>query len=133
MERLVYFLVISGLLAAGYVGLRRLQVIWLARSSGTDPLLTPLRGGVPAIVYFTSPYCAPCRSTQRPAIERLQVEMGEALQVIEVDATQDVDAANRWGVLSVPTTFVLDGRGIPREVNHGVAGMDRLKLQLQRI
>jgi len=52
------------------------------------------------------------------------------VQVIEVNALNQPDAADRWGVLSIPTTFVLDGRGALREVNRGVAGTDTLKQQL---
>jgi hypothetical protein len=47
-----------------------------------------------------------------------------------VDATQDPDAADRWGVFSAPTTFVLDKGGNPRHVNRGVASTERLKEQL---
>jgi len=53
--------------------------------------------------------------------------------VIEVDAEARPDLANYWGVLSVPTTFIIDARGEPRRVNHGVASTDKLLGQLEEV
>lgn len=89
--------------------------------------------GKPVLVYFTTPTCAPCKTVQRPAIGQIQAALGEALQVIEIDATEQPDMAQRWGVMSVPTTFVIDSRGQARFVNHGVARADKLFKQLQAL
>ena len=78
------------------------------------------------MLYFTTPTCAPCKTIQRPAIERLKQLAGDRLQVVEIDASSQPEVARQWGVLSVPTTFVLDAAGRPRHVNHGVAPMDKL-------
>ncbi len=99
--------------------------------AAADPLLNGRRLGVPAIVYFTTPTCVPCRTQQTPALSRLQEALGERVQVIRVDATEDPAAADRWGVLTAPTTFVLDGSGRTLAVNHGVADFDKLIGQLQ--
>jgi thioredoxin-like negative regulator of GroEL len=77
--------------------------------------------------------CAPCKTQQTPALARLQTELGDALQVVQIDATEQPEAAERWGVFSAPTTFVLDARGITQAVNYGVAGADKLRQQLQGI
>ncbi|HET9588562.1 MAG TPA: thioredoxin family protein [Anaerolineales bacterium] len=87
----------------------------------------------PVLVYFTTPDCAPCKTIQRPAIDRVLNLLGENLQVIEIDATQRPDLAKVWGVLSVPTTFVLDARGEARYVNNGVARAEKLIQQLQTL
>lgn len=96
-----------------------------------DPLLEHLIPGVPAILYFTTPTCVPCRTQQRPALERLQSTLGEAVQIITVDATEHPEDADRWGVLSAPTTFVLDPQLHTRAINHGVADDHKLLMQLQ--
>jgi thioredoxin 1 len=89
--------------------------------------------GLPSILYFTTPDCAPCHTVQRPAIQRLQEKIGDQLQVIEVDASDQPDLASQWGILSVPTTIVLDAQGMPRYVNHGVALTQKLYQQILEI
>jgi thioredoxin-like negative regulator of GroEL len=131
IERLLLAVLIGGGVAAAFQSFRRWQVWRLTSSALGDPLLSDLRPGVPAIVYFTSPTCAPCKSQQRPALQKLLAELGDRVQVVEVNALDDQDAAKRWGVMSVPTTFVLDAMGLPRQVNNGVAGADKLKRQIQ--
>jgi thioredoxin-like negative regulator of GroEL len=87
--------------------------------------------GKPVILYFSTPTCMPCKTIQRPALQRLKDQAGEKLQVVEIDASQQPEVANRWGVLSVPTTFIIDGKGNPKHVNHGVAPLEKLQKQLK--
>lgn len=87
----------------------------------------------PTIVYFTTPDCAPCKTVQRPALEKLISLLGEKLHVVEIDATQQPEVAKTWGVMSVPTTFLLDSRGEARYVNNGVARVEKLMEQIQTL
>lgn len=87
----------------------------------------------PVIVYFTTPDCAPCKTVQRPALNKLSSLMGDKLEVIEIDAVQRPDLAKQWGVMSVPTTFLLDARGEARYVNNGVTRVEKLMEQLQTL
>jgi thioredoxin 1 len=88
--------------------------------------------GKPAILYFTTPYCLPCKTVQRPALADLQASLGEQIQITQVDAIEQPHLADYWGVLSVPTTFIIDSRGEPRLVNHGVASAEKLLGQLEK-
>jgi thiol-disulfide isomerase/thioredoxin len=85
----------------------------------------------PVIVYFTTPDCAPCKTVQRPALNRVTQLLGDSLEIVEIDATQRPDLAQQWGVMSVPTTFLLDARGEARYVNNGVTRAEKLMEQLQ--
>ena len=106
-------------------------------------LISRAKGGVgslfstppnkPTIVYFTTPDCAPCKTVQRPALEKLISLLGEKLYVIEIDATQQPEVAKTWGVMSVPTTFLLNSRGEARYVNNGVARVEKLMEQIQTL
>jgi thioredoxin 1 len=98
-----------------------------------DTVLQAFRPGVPAIVYFASETCGPCKTMQAPALNELQRELGDRVQVFRVDAEQDCVSAERWGVFSVPTTFILDGHGEPKQVNHGVADAAKLRRQLETV
>jgi thiol-disulfide isomerase/thioredoxin len=105
----------------------------LARASTQIHRLEGHHPGIPTLLYFTTPTCAPCKTVQRPAIEHLKQLLGKSLQVIEVDASLQTELAAQWGVLSVPTTFILDRQGLPRHVNHGIATADKLLKQFKTL
>jgi len=89
--------------------------------------------GIPAILYFTTPTCAPCKTLQRPAIQSVKDDLGNKLQIIEVDASDRPELADYWGVLSVPTTFIIDKKGEPIHINHGVTLAEKLHKQLSKV
>lgn len=92
-----------------------------------------IQPGKTVIVFFTTPDCAPCKSMQHPALMRLQQLEGDKVQVIEINAYEKPEIAKNWGVMSVPTTFVLDSSGKPRIVNHGVASTEKLLDQIRKL
>jgi thiol-disulfide isomerase/thioredoxin len=126
--RLFVAAIISGLGVGTFLLANRLI---LSRATSKVKRFAAYQSGHPAIVYFTTPTCAPCKTIQRPAIEKLKKKLGEQLQVFEVDASAEPELAQDWGVLSVPTTFVIDSEGTPRHVNHGVATAEKLTYQLE--
>jgi thiol-disulfide isomerase/thioredoxin len=134
LPELAFRLALAGLLIlSGWALWAVLNRSALKRAGVQLPILPGYRSGRPAILYFTTPTCAPCRTVQRPALEALKQRLGEGLQVLEVDASRRTDLADAWGVLSVPTTFVIDAGGRPRHVNHGVATTEKLFDQLKEI
>jgi thioredoxin-like negative regulator of GroEL len=128
LERLLMAVAISGLGVAAYILFNR---ITLKRAESKVARFSSYRPGVPALVYFTTPTCAPCKTVQRPTIERVKSNFGRWFQVIEVDASSQPELAQEWGVMSVPTTFVIDAQGAPRYVNHGVTNAETLIKQLE--
>jgi thiol-disulfide isomerase/thioredoxin len=102
----------------------------LIRNRDRHLQLEGLQPGKPAILYFTTPTCAPCRTVQRPALNQVSASLGDGLQIIEIDAAAHLELASQWRVLSVPTTFILDAGGQPRHVNHGATGAEKLLQQL---
>ena len=125
-------------LALGIIGLG-LFVHWrvnqwlLLRAQNNVMSLFSKLPNKPVIVYFTTPDCVPCKTIQRPALRKLSGLMGDKLEVVEIDATERPDLARQWGVMSVPTTFLLDARGDARYVNNGVARVEKLMEQLQTL
>ncbi len=111
----------------------RVVIKWQLSKAGqlkdVDPLLSEVNLSIPTVVYFTTPMCALCRTTQRPAFDRLRAKT-DPVNIVKVDATADPESAQRWGVLSVPTTFVLDKIGNPVKVNNGFVDEHKLSAQL---
>jgi thioredoxin 1 len=132
---LIAVVICAGGCAVYFIGSRvmltvlRRQVSKRRAQKGLEGLID----GVPAILYFTTPDCAPCKTVQMPAIQSLLEQFGDQLQLIKIDATERTDVADFWGVLSVPTTFIIDAQGKPRRVNHGVAPIGKLRQQLREI
>jgi len=133
LTRLGVAILIIVLSFAAYWMWTRLRLYSLrGRTSDSESAgLAGFRKGTPAILYFTTPDCAPCKTVQKPALQTLREELGERLQIIEIDASQSVDMADYWGVLSVPTTFIMDAKGQPRHVNNGVVSATKLRQQLR--
>jgi len=132
------FVVLRFFLAIGIIALG-MAVYWffnqhlLVRAKNNIFTLFTTLPNKPVIVYFTTPDCVPCKTIQRPALDKLKNLLGEKLQVIEIDASERPDLAKRWGVMSVPTTFLLDVRGEARYVNNGVARVEKLMEQVQTL
>jgi len=126
-------LISLGLIILGWGGYRLANWFILGRVSRNQLGLESFVPGRPAILYFTTPTCMPCKTVQRPALSQLKTQLGSSVQIIQVDAVERPDLADYWGVLSVPTTFIIDSSGEPRLVNHGVASTDKLLGQLEKI
>jgi thioredoxin-like negative regulator of GroEL len=107
---------------------------WVIRRAGSRRLgLEQARAGVPTILYFTTPSCVPCRTVQAPALDRLSARFEQALQIVKIDAQAQPEIADHWGVLSVPTTFVIDSAGKTRFFNFGVTPAEKLQHQLAQV
>jgi thioredoxin-like negative regulator of GroEL len=131
LELVSRLLLTVAIIGAGLTLYWLVNKISLVRSMNQADNIPAFRPGKPAIVYFTTPTCAPCKTIQRPAIESIKKVLGEKLQVIEIDASEQTQLAKEWGVISVPTTYVLNADGKPRHVNHGVAPAAKLIQQLE--
>lgn len=118
------------ILASGALAYWLLNRFLILRAHRRQPELPAYQTGKPAILYFTTPDCAACKTVQRPALQRLKERMGDRLEVIEINAQECPELASQWGVLSVPSTFVLDSSGTLRHVNHGAARAEKLLEQL---
>jgi thiol-disulfide isomerase/thioredoxin len=132
-EILVRLIEALGLIGFGWLAFRLANTVVLARAARAAPAAQEdemFQTGRPAVLYFTTPDCATCKAFQRPQLNRFSGMLGEQVQVVEIDAQSRPDLAGRWGVLSVPTTFVLDSTGKPRHVNHGAVSADKLAEQV---
>jgi len=95
--------------------------------------LTGYQHGKAGIILFSSPTCAPCKTVQKPMIERILSKMGNSLQFLEIDASLQPDLANEWGVVSVPTTYLVEPSGKSRFVHIGLVNEKKLTEQLKEL
>jgi thioredoxin-like negative regulator of GroEL len=82
------------------------------------------------ILYFNTSDSVACASLQKPALDQLKAALGDGLEVTEIDADEQPGLASRWGVMSVPATFILKQDGSPSMVNFGVTSYEKLMEQV---
>lgn len=122
-------------IAAGVTGAVLLTKIWLAqRQRGTlgidaRAFATP---GHATVLYFYTDLCDPCRSVQKPELERLAQNTTNVI-VRPIDAVASPDIARTFRVLTVPTTVVVGPQGRVMAVNYGVARQAKLLAQIALI
>lgn len=111
-------LIVVGLLAAsslGFVWWQRRQGV--VRAADAASALTPAdlgsaRGSRGTVVVFSTPMCAKCPGTKAMFARLLDTEFDGVSQA-EIDASERLDLAHRFGILRTPTVLVLDSRGVP--------------------
>ncbi|HAM45580.1 MAG TPA: thioredoxin [Propionibacteriaceae bacterium] len=69
-------------------------------------------GSEVTFVQFSSPVCAPCRSTAATITDLTRIHPGAAH--IELDVGDHIDLVSRFGITRTPTVLVLDARGTVR-------------------
>jgi thiol-disulfide isomerase/thioredoxin len=85
-----------------------------------------LAGG--GIVYFFGPHCAGCRQ-QAQVLDRLSQDVGAS--VLRINAIEEPEVAQTLGILTVPTTVVVDEQGRVRALNPGFRPRHVLESQLR--
>ena len=86
-----------------------------------------------SILAFSSEDCRQCHQLQAPALKRVVEARGELVSVVEVDAPTSPELTERYQVLTVPTTIVLDATGKAHAVNYGFANAKRLLEQVDSV
>lgn len=129
-ERLLVLALIGAGVATVWVALRW-HIARLRRVNARDVQAHLGARNVPLVVAFTTPECVPCRTMQRPALEELQRRHPGSVAVREVDAAVSPDLADRFAIMTVPSTVVIDRGGRVLAINYGVARWEKLAAQLR--
>src|SRR5258706_1262878 len=85
------------------------------------------------ILALQSEDCRQCHTLQAPALKRLLETCGDTVAVVEVDAPGTPELTQRYRVLTLPTTVILDATGNARAVNYGFASTQRLLEQVNSV
>jgi len=87
--------------------------------------------GRPTIVTFSTVSCAACHQAQAPAIKAVAERV--QFRHVAIDAAQQPHIARAFGVVTVPSTAILNPTGELIRVNHGFAATDKLLGQLHSL
>lgn len=120
--------VVAGVRA--YAAARKRQA--LAAAPALD-LLGPSGVEGVRVLAFSSEDCSPCHTLQRPALNRLLDARQGRITVVEIDAPSSPELTQRYAVLTVPTTVLLDDSGQARAINYGFAPLARLLSQVDEV
>lgn len=131
IERLLILVLVALLVLAAWGLLRLWRRARLQRLGAGAPLagLVPL--GRPAVVAFSTPACAECSTRQAPALTRLARLVGDSVTIRTVSALDHPELVRTVGVLTVPSTVVVDARGVVRHLNLGYSGERALHQQVR--
>lgn len=85
------------------------------------------------ILAFSSEDCKQCHQLQAPALQRVRQQHGDMVAVVEIDAVASPEMAQRYHILTVPSTVILDPSGKAHAVNYGFANTQRLLQQVDAV
>lgn len=126
IERIVIAAAIFGILLLGCYAFGCFQRSQASKEARTSQLLDKV---APTILYFRSDMCVPCKTVQTPELEAFKTKV-RGVEVVTVDAMREPEVASNWGVMTTPTTIVLDTERKPRFVNNRVVSADKLAEQV---
>ena len=113
---------------------QRKQQVLAASAPLTAPATTAEAHGKPInILAFSSDDCRQCHQLQTPALQRVVEVRNDLVTVVEVDAPTSPELTERYQVLTVPTTVILDATGKVHAINYGFANTKRLLEQIDSV
>lgn len=131
LERLLILGIAAGLALVALAVWRACAARRLARLAACDApeAVASIVDDGPALLYFTTETCAQCRFQQAPILRQLEASV--AIPVRTLDAVEHEQLARHYGILTVPTTVVLDRSRKPVAINHGLAPLHKLRQQVE--
>lgn len=85
---------------------------------------TVLGADAPVLVDFWADWCVPCHMVS-PVVEEIANEKGEKLRVTKLNIDEHPGAAQRYGVMSIPTLILFVG-GQEKARVVGAQGKDKI-------
>jgi thioredoxin 1 len=83
----------------------------------------------PILMDFFAVWCGPCK-LQTPELEKLKEMMGDAVEIKKIDVDDNLDLAQKYGIMVVPT-LVIEKDGEIKERLEGVTPADTLARLLE--
>ena len=112
---------------------RRRALAAVPLTSGDDDRDAHASLSLVRILAFSSADCRQCHEMQIPALQRVLDARGSKVSVAEVDAPNSPDLTQRYSILTVPSTVIMDAAGRAHAVNYGFANTQRLLDQVDEV
>jgi hypothetical protein len=116
-----------------FVGVQRRRALAAAPITPGNDVDANSSLSIVRILAFSSADCRQCHELQIPALQRVLDARGSKVSVAEVDAPNSPDLTQRYKVLTVPSTVVMDAQGRAHAVNYGFANTQRLLDQVDEV
>ncbi|KAA3660041.1 MAG: thioredoxin [Chloroflexi bacterium] len=134
LERIIITGILFLLGTGGFVAFRQMHVGRLNR--GETATSAVLSAGVssltPTLLYFRSDTCAVC-PTQGRYVEEVVKGWNGRLAIQKIDTDTEPETAQRYGVMSLPTTILVDHNGSVQDINYGLTNAHKLNKQVERV
>lgn len=88
-------------------------------------------GSRATLLQFSTEVCSPCKAVHS-VLDRLASESDD-INHVDLDLTHRPDLASQFGILSTPTTFILDEHGTIRARIGGTAKREEVRAELDRL
>ena len=85
------------------------------------------------ILYFWSPQCQHCKTTQTPILEKTCINNAIKLDIEKININDNSSKVTSWGVRTVPTIYILDRFRNIAYINNGLTSEIKLMKQLRSI
>tara|TARA_Y100001970_G_scaffold267676_1_gene357970 strand:- start:2891 stop:3370 length:480 start_codon:yes stop_codon:yes gene_type:complete len=82
-------------------------------------------GKKPVVLDFHAKWCGPCKALN-PILEELDKEYGSKLDIYKMDIEEEMEVAQQFNVMSVPTLVFIPSEGKPA-IQAGAPSKDALK------
>ena len=66
-----------------------------------------VNSSTPVIVDFYADWCGPCKMMS-PVIDQIADELGTTVKVGKVNSDEDIDLAQKFGIMSIPTIILFE-------------------------
>ena len=80
-----------------------------------------IKGDTPVLVDFYADWCMPCKM-MTPILQEVKSRMGDALQIIKIDAEKNPAASIQYQVRGIPTLILFKKWSHPLAAGRGSAG-----------
>ncbi|MBR2704887.1 MAG: thioredoxin [Clostridia bacterium] len=68
------------------------------------------------LVDFYADWCGPCKMMS-PIIDNIAEELGDSIKVGKVDSDENMDLAEEYGIMSIPTIMIFKGGQVVKTFN----------------